>query len=48
MMEEIKITEGEKSYNAIITNEMEEEEGNRIIMMHLLWSTTVFMISILA
>jgi hypothetical protein len=47
MLERITLKENEKHYDAVITYEMDYDEGTRMLMSHLLWSTMVFLISLL-
>ena len=47
MIERITLKEKEQVYDAIITHELDFEEGTKMLMAHLLWSCLVFLIALL-
>ena len=47
MMEKITLKEGANVYDAIITHELDYEDGTRLIMSNLLWSALVFLVALL-
>jgi hypothetical protein len=47
MLERITVQEQGRVYDAVITYELDHEEGTRMLMSHLLWSIFVFMIALL-
>jgi len=47
MREDISVTGSKKIDDILIGTEMNYEEGNRIVMINLLWSVVIFLIALI-